>query len=476
MHDMKDGTAPPPPLLVFQGPGDSASSTTLAPQARSAPALAADVLSARVLLRSPTRPESTIYEAIRARPTAFAPLAGASPVAVAPPKDLHEAARRLRGALEVAVGRAIGDARSVAVLTGGGLDSSGLAVLALRAALERGIRVFVVALDFASAGDDRPYLRALEAETGVKVYRVPPEEGAANRRLLDEGVDAAPFHYPTALSQLEVLRRAREEGAEVALAGIGGDELFDGSPNAPGAQLLAGDVLGAVSNARALQGFGTARFPVLSRAVRPAFARFQPRWLRARRLRAVHHAPSWAGPQMLLEAERIAARDRDLALARLTAQEEFFRRPDYEQMTAYFHQEQLASGLARRHPYLDKDLVALVTSMPPHFLIAGATRRGLFRRALADLLPPAIRDRQDKASFTPAFSRLLEALGGVQAFAPVLRDARASAALGLVHPTRFAAASQELFRDTEAGWDYGRAWAALATELFLRGHCNVSAA
>jgi asparagine synthase (glutamine-hydrolysing) len=430
--------------------------------------LEADALAARLLFQSPTRPGATHYRGIVAERQD--PFAAQRPVHVGVPRTVEDAAVRLRDALELAVSRAFENVRSVAVLAGGGVDSSALLALALREGKRRGVRVFAVALDFASYGDDRPYLRALEAHTGVEVFRVAPEEGAPFAARLDEGIDASPFVWPLGLAEVATVRRARDEGADVALCGAGGDELFDGHPTSLAERLWAGDVRSTLADARVLRGFVAPRSRRATWLLRPSLARIQPRWLRERR--AARHpvaCPSWAGPVLRREAEANTARALARDLSNMNGFEAFVSAPHQEFVAWFRHQEQIAAGLTRRDPYHDRDLVALVTALPPHFLLAGAARRGLFRRAVADLLPRAILERQDKAWFGPAFMRQFVAFGGLARVVDTLRDMRFTAELGLVEPTRFAAEAVETFRtrDEDSG-AHELVWAALATEMFLR--------
>ncbi|MEO8877684.1 MAG: hypothetical protein ABI461_18975, partial [Polyangiaceae bacterium] len=73
------------------------------------------------------------------------------------------------------VGRLTNCAKRVAILTGGGIDSSALLAAAIasnRGASERD--VVAIALDFSGEGDDRPYLRDLQMSLGIQVLRVTP--------------------------------------------------------------------------------------------------------------------------------------------------------------------------------------------------------------------------------------------------------------------------------------------------------------
>jgi len=425
-------------------------------------------LAARLLLRPPTHPTETIYREVSATRVRAAEIGGPG---APPPGSPAEAAVALRAALEVAVDRTLAGAKRVAVMTGGGVDSSTLLALAVGRARRRGGSAFGVALDFEGPGDDRPHRRVLETELGCEILRVRPEDAAHRFGVLWSGVDAVPLTWPGGAMEIEMLARAKAHGADVALMGVGADELFDGDPRALAELVRGGRVARAVTSARALRGFTRPRRPVIRYVVRPLVASIVPRAVRRRHaLRAPQPLPSWAGPRLREHARAWRAQEIEQSLSRpRTAAERFVRfdaSPSHDHLAWLRHQEQVASGLERRDPYLDRDLVRFVTALPPTWLLHGGTRRGLFREAVRGLLPESIRVRADKASFEPAFARFVEASGGFAALRP-LANLSELASLGLVEPASFGAAFDAFAVRPEDGW--GDVWPALAVEAFLRG-------
>lgn len=445
------------------GEGDEATRLAAVAAGR---ALDVAALASRVALGSPLARGATIYQGVRALAPEPEPLGG-----VEPPPRVGDAAAFLRYALEAAVDRALEGAERVAVLTGGGLDSGALLALAHARGRLRGISVFAVALDFGGPGDDRPHLAALERHVGVEVERMTPEHGAAHAESFLRGVDAAPFTWPGGPMEVAALARAKARGAERVLTGVGADELFDGEPRALAARALGGDPIGAVRAARALRGFERPRAPALTWIARPVASAILPRAVRAWRARGEAWAPPWAGPELVayLRAAAEGARTRALAprdtpAARLEA---LCGAPHREHLAWLRHQQEIAAGVERRDPFLDRALARAVTSLPPAWLLLGQVRRGLFREAIRGLVPESLREREDKASFEPAFTRFASALGGFEALRPLARVPRL-AALGLAWPGPFGEAFEELARaplDSE-GW--ATVWPALAVEAFLR--------
>ncbi|HVM69359.1 MAG TPA: asparagine synthase C-terminal domain-containing protein [Gaiellaceae bacterium] len=376
----------------------------------------------------------------------------------------------MRHALERAVERSLGDARCVGVMAGGGLDSAGLLALALEWARPRGAEVFAVALDFAARGDDRPYLRLLERRLGCEVIRVRPEEGAPHLAWTS-GVDAAPFCWLTGPMEAEMMIRARERGAECVLMGVGGDELFDGEPQALARVARRGHVVTAIRRARSLRGFFAPRSRTLSWIVRPLVGGVTPRAIRMRLARRTRPwLPAWAGPVLRRYLEDLRSRDLD-ALDQNLARGVVVDPAQLERNRAnnawLRHQEQIIAGIERLDPFLDRELIATVAGFEPDWLITGGIRRGLFREALRDLLPGELLEREDKAYFEPAFVAVTNAPAGLEGMRE-LADARELAALGIVEPRPFREAFDAFVAAPDEGPPWMTIWPALCVERFLR--------
>lgn len=383
----------------------------------------------------------------------------------------------LRQALERSVDVALAGVKRAAVLTGGGLDSAVLLGLAVDWAKRTGGSAFAVSLDFEGPGDDRPHLAALQRHLGCEVLRVTPEEAAPRMALLATGVDAAPVTSSTMPMEVEMLVRARAHGAERVLAGAGGDELFGGVPSSLAEMATRGRPLDAMRIARRLQGFHRPGSPAWTWVLRPLLGRWLPPGLRAWRGRRHAQLPtlSWAGPVVrsyLDERRRLAGeanrRPPRTAAERLRASWD----ETHQVVVASGRQaEEHASGTDCWYPYLDRDLMAAVTSLDPELLLHGDRWRGLLRESARDLLPESLRERMDKAHFEPAMRRWMEAAGGLERLRP-LASGRELARLGLVEPKPFAEAFDSFAADPSNPHCWVSMWSALAVEAFLRGRAN----
>ena len=67
----------------------------------------------------------------------------------------------------------------------------------------------------------------------------------------------------------------------------------------------------------------------------------------------------------------------------------------------YEDRNSMAHSIEARVPFLDYRLVELVFTLPDEFKIKGITTKYIFREAMKDILPEAIRTRKDKLGFKP---------------------------------------------------------------------------
>jgi asparagine synthase (glutamine-hydrolysing) len=75
-----------------------------------------------------------------------------------------------------------------------------------------------------------------------------------------------------------------------------------------------------------------------------------------------------------------------------------------------FHVAETVYNVEFRHPFLDKDLVEFVLSLPPEYKYSKGWTKVLLRYSMKDILPEKIRSRIDKAEFSEVLTQQLNAI------------------------------------------------------------------
>jgi asparagine synthase (glutamine-hydrolysing) len=346
----------------------------------------------------------------------------------------------------------------------GGIDSSAIAV----AVAARGIEhQKTISAYFEDAGfDERPYARAVVETTGAEAHWVTFTAAELVQNLpAIVRAQGEPFGSTSIAAGWHVMRAAKATGLTVMLDGQGGDELFAGYRAAYGyriADLLARGEVGELR--RELAAFWSrhgssplAASGVLARPFLPAAVGAAGR-ARLKGSATLAH-PSIRGLDRLPEANGHPFPDR---LRRHLAQT--LTRRGLPELLRYEDRNSMAHAIEARVPFLDHRLVEVAYSLDGAQLLARGETKAVLRRALADLLPPRVRERQDKLGFvTPEGRFMREALGDLAAetFA-----SRAFGERGLVDPR----SAQERLRRHRAGDGAAgmELWRALNVELWAQ--------
>ena len=204
---------------------------------------------------------------------------------------------------------------------------------------------------------------------------------------------------------------ARRHGSSVILSGLGGDQLG----------MVDGFVSDMISRgqwrkaASELLFFPGANFTMRARRFRHALRPFAPRSLLRLRARASASVPEW-----LAEDLRSTARDLAVHEASPLEQGSNLARNTWQRLTSggtlrnvsILNAEATFHGVEYRFPYLDRDLISFVLSMPLECWPRPGTYARLHRQSFASMLPAEIANRWGKAEFTSAVA------GGVRKAAP----------------------------------------------------------
>ena len=186
------------------------------------------------------------------------------------------------------------------------------------------------------------------------------------------------------------------------------------------------------------------------------------------------HDVRWAGPELA----RVLRENDEPRAAPLCPTEpgEFFTwlsdspaTLQYAEIRALFETE---VGCATSDPYLDEGFVGLVSRLPRASTFYDNRTRGLFRHALAGLVPDALRLRPDKAGFREAGDEMLRKGGGLFGLRD-LSDMRMLDACGVVNGRAY---REDFDRLADAGTPVTEEsldlWPPLALEAFARAHAG----
>ena len=354
-------------------------------------------------------------------------------------RTYEEYADRLRGLMMQAVRRRLRSAWPVAVSVSGGLDSS--IVLCLADELRRTGKSSAPLLPLTYAPVDNPdteenrFIAVLEQTRGLHIERLPM--GAPGRvGPLETAAwhSECPFFDRGWCMEAPLLDRARLQGARTLLMGLWSDQfMFAQGYLADLFKRLAwGDIARHLREYRNwfvdvkpsyfVSGFAKELLLNLT----PAAVRSQLRRFRTVGLSAPHHALT-APMESRARRGRPGLRHPPYATAHARNIYQGIRsKPHRLQFEA---EEKMASrvGLVRVTPFIDRDVLAFLMSIPGDVLTRGGVPRALLRDAMRGIVPDVILRRRwpDEGTTSETLDR-----GDRQAYLDMHVDLSASRALG----------------------------------------------
>jgi asparagine synthase (glutamine-hydrolysing) len=330
----------------------------------------------------------------------------------------------------------------------GGMDSSSIVCMA-DALLHNG-RAETARLDTVSYynncepnWDERPYFTAVESWRHQTGTHIDVERQASFAFAYDPGC-----FVPTPMSRVAKTESADRfaacllsRGARVVLSGTGGDEVLGGVPTPiPELADLARNALVRVF-LRQLVAWSLVKRQPLWHLTAETLCAFLPL---CRENRTTHNTPvTWLEPGFAKRHRKTLRGSR----SRLAV---FGPLPSFQENLATLDQlrRQLSCSTLspnppyeRRYPFLDRDLLQFLYSIPREQLVRPGLRRSLMRRALAGILPAAILDRKRKAFVARSpFLEISEAWSQIQGVTNNL----VIASLGYVDAKRFVQILEDL--------------------------------
>jgi asparagine synthase (glutamine-hydrolysing) len=335
--------------------------------------------------------------------------------------DYTDPARTLRSLLDEAVRLHLRSDVPVGTCLSGGLDSSTVVALAARATPVP-MHTFTAVYDDRGY-DERRYAREVAARFGCVAHEVHPNPGRDLVPLLDRigWFHDEPCSRPGLVTQWHVMQAARGH-VTVLLDGQGGDELLLGytSYALPYLRsLLRESLRHPMDDALALKlvrdGVGLLRAPtttphgprtLLREVVRAGLSR-----LRRRRGPAL-------SPELLAAAAALEVPHEAVPPGTAMIDETLLDDLTHKSIPALLHHEDRASmafSLEARVPFLDHRLVEFCLGLDYRQKVSGGHMKSILRRAMADLLPASVVEREDKLGYpTPIARWLREAAADVK--------------------------------------------------------------
>lgn len=334
--------------------------------------------------------------------------------------SLEDATEAVRASLQRATSlRLLRTEAPVGCYLSGGLDSS--LVAALARSIKDDLQTFSLRFEDREY-DETSFQRGVAARIGSEHREV-----LVSRRDIAEAFPAAVLHAErpilrTAPAPMMLLSRlARDSGIKVVLTGEGADEMFAGydlfregavrrfwarQPDSDMRPRLLGKLYPYL-----------ARSPVAQQAMaRQFFGRDLQRW----RDPGFAHATRWrstAALTRLLHADVRSEIDGVDVVADVLAELpeahhgwSHLARDQYLEaqtlMTSYILSSQgdrmlMASSVEGRFPFLDREVVALANSLPPHYKLRGLDEKHVLKRLGRDLLPPEVLQRKKQPYRAP---------------------------------------------------------------------------
>jgi len=318
-----------------------------------------------------------------------------------------EGAREIRTRLDRAVRRRLVSDVPLGAFLSGGIDSSSVAALASRH-LGRPLSTFTIGFDDTEGFDERPYARLVARHLGTDHHEYVVKPDAID--LLEQLVwhHDQPFGDSSAIPTYCLSRCTRQQ-VTVALSGDGGDELFAGYQRFLGG--LLADRFAALPAwlRRGLNGALAALPSGLSRGRVASFRRFASaagRGLPDAYLEWISYVPAADREQLVpgrdgtagyratwAESEGAHVLDRLLDLN--------LRTYLLDDLLPKLDRASMAHGLEVRSPFLDTELLAYASALPPALKVRRLTLKHVLRSAVADLIPEEVLHRPKRGFGVP---------------------------------------------------------------------------
>lgn len=284
----------------------------------------------------------------------------------------------------------------------GGLDSSSIVCMADDIAASESVQVpqlqTISYYDVTEpSGDDLHFLTIVERRRGMKGFHIDASTDAGNH-FSSERPYFAPFPELTQnVTDTELATLMKRNQFRAVLSGIGGDEFLGGVPD-PRAQLADFIVTFRLRRlAKQLMVWSLVKKRPWIQLLVQAVSTIAPLWLREATMTEAK-VPAWINSDF---ARRHRLGRQQLGCLEtsgfwLPSRRDFVRTFRGISMQMASTPPSILCCEERRYPYLDRELVEFLASIPAEQLLRPGERRSLMRRALAHLVPKEILERKTK--------------------------------------------------------------------------------
>jgi asparagine synthase (glutamine-hydrolysing) len=304
----------------------------------------------------------------------------------------------------------------------GGLDSCSVIGLAARH-LSTPIRAFTLAFEDA-AYDEAPIAREMAARANAEFHPIPIRQVDLAEHFADAAWNAeALFINAHGVAKYVLSRAVRDAGYKVVLTGEGSDEILAGYPHFRRDMLLYDSAGQDPAVVRALlaeleQNNAVSRGMLLPDgdsapldAVRNALG-FVPSWIEAAGGRLFKLQGLWSDDTQVALGARVAFGEmmnelpiRDRLAGRAPVNQALYLwaktvLPNYI-LTVLGDRMEMAHSVEGRVPFLDHEVVELISRMPVHLKIRGMTEKYVLREAARPVLTDAVYRRQKHPFLSP---------------------------------------------------------------------------
>ncbi|HYH07979.1 MAG TPA: asparagine synthase-related protein [Thermoanaerobaculia bacterium] len=313
-----------------------------------------------------------------------------------------EAEEKLRALLSEAVRSMTGDGPA-SVLLSGGVDSSSIVAVADAVRPEPPVQTISWVFEASPTSDEREFVRAVETHRGRRGVHIGEREQALLEFDPEDPGTEIPTSYVCFARRCEATRAAmRAAGSRVLLTGIGGDDVLYGDFGFIGSiadALARGRVLRALSEVRKwAPHVGVSHLQLLWRSgIRPlsgaAPVSLVAPWWSREFVERMHDGRGW--PSRPLPSRRFDLQCFEGLVGSMARR-------------WYFEHDEIVT----REPFLYRPLVEYCFALPFEQKLRPGATRSILRRALRDLLPPAILTRLSKCGPDEALLRAAQRRAG----------------------------------------------------------------